>query len=89
MVRARETRVTQRGSGFSVRLPSELVEFVGLKRNSKVRVELSNGSLQVVPVKAKRRHIPLAERMEKALASGTWDGSPYEITQEDRLWLGM
>jgi hypothetical protein len=34
-------------------------------------------------------HIPLAKRMEKLLEAGTWDGTPAEITQEDREWLDM
>jgi len=43
----------------------------------------------VTPIKEQLYHIPLAERMEKALADGTWDGTPPEITEEDREWLDM
>jgi len=41
------------------------------------------------PIATPREHIPLAERMAKALEDGTWDGKPAEITKEDREWLEM
>jgi len=89
MVQAKETRVTQWGASLGVRLPKEIADSVGIKNKSRVRVELKYGCIQVTPVKEQRCHIPLAERMEKALADGTWDGNPAEITQEDREWLNM
>jgi len=59
------------------------------KNKSIVWVELKNRCIQVAPIKGQRNHIPLAERMAKALEDGTWDGKPYEITQEDSDWLDM
>jgi len=44
---------------------------------------------RVTPATAQRYHIPLAERMEKALTDGAWDSTTVEITQEDRDWLDM
>jgi len=89
MILAKETMVTQWGSSLGVRLPKEFAESVGLKNKSMVRVELKYGGIQVMPIEERRYHIPLAERMEKALVDGTWDGKPSEITQEDREWIDM
>jgi len=89
MVQARETRVTQWGPSLGIRLPKEFAEQIGLKNKSMARVELKNGIIQIMPISEQRRHIPLAERMGKALDDGTWDGKPAEITQEDSEWLDM
>ena len=89
MMPAKEARVTQWGTSLGIRLPKEFIDLVGLTHKSIVKVEIINGVLQVKPIKTKRNHIPLAERMEKALADGTWDGKLAEITKEDREWLDM
>ena len=89
MMPAKEARVTQWGTSLGIRLPKEFTDLSGLKHKSLVQMEIKNGVLQVMPIKGQRYHIPLAERMEKALEDGTWDGKPAEITKEDREWLDM
>jgi antitoxin component of MazEF toxin-antitoxin module len=85
----KEVRVTPWGTSLGIRLPKEFIDLIGLKPQSLVQVKVIGGALQVKPTHPKRRHIPLAERMEKALADGTWNGKPYELTAEDREWLDM
>ena len=89
MTLAKETRIMRWGAGLGIRLPKEFSDFIGLKHRSLIRMEVKNGILQVIPIAAQRIHIPLTERMEKALANGTWDGKPAEITDEDKEWLNM
>lgn len=89
MIQARETRVTQWGPSLGVRLPKEIADSVGIKNKSMVRVELKYGAIQVMPVKEQRYHIPLSERMEKAIKDDAWDETPYGLTKEDMEWLNM
>ena len=86
---AKEIRVTQWGTSLGIRLPKEFSDLIGLKHKSLVKVELKDNMLQVMPIKTRRVHVPLSERMDKALADGLCSGKPAEITEEDKEWLDM
>jgi hypothetical protein len=53
----------------------------------KVQLEIKNGALQVIPIIEPRRRKPLSEILADALENRDWDGTPAEITDEDRVWL--
>lgn len=80
---------TNWGGNIGVRLPKDFAEILGIKVKSKVQVDLVNGAIVITPVKIPREPIPLAERQRIAFENGTWDGKPYELTQEDKDWLNM
>ena len=81
--------VSNWGGNMGVRLPKDFAEIVGIKNKSKVQAKVIDGAIMISPIKTPRNHVPLAERMAKALEDGAWDGKPSEITQEDREWLDM
>lgn len=85
MMPAKTITVTDWGGGMGIMLPEDFAEVVGIKNESEVQARVEGGAIIIVPVKKARRHVPLAERMEKALQ----DGKPYEITKEDRDWTEM
>ena len=87
MLEAKETRVNKWGSSLGIRLPREFTDLSGLEHKSKVRIEMSNGILHVIPVVEPRQRKPLAAILAEALDSGEWDGAPAPITAEDNEWL--
>jgi len=89
MLPAKTITVSNWGGNIGVRLPKDFAEIVGIKHKSKVQAQVVDGAIMIHPIKTTRDHIPLSERMAKALEDGTWNGKPAEITQEDREWLDM
>ena len=87
MTLAKTLTVINRGGNIDVRLPKDFAELLGIRHQSQVQAEVLDGAIRIVPLRSPRRHIPLAERMEAALAEGSWDGKPAELTPEDREWL--
>ena len=87
MMPAREARVTQWGTSLGIRLPKEFTDLCNLKQKSVVRMEIRDGTLLVMPIVEPRKRKPLAEVLASAQESGAWDGTPAEITAEDRIWL--
>jgi antitoxin component of MazEF toxin-antitoxin module len=84
-MQARETSVNKWGSSLGVRLPREFTELFDIKHKSSVKMEMKDGVLIVMPVTELRKRKPLAEII--AEKRGEWDGTPAEITTEDRQWL--
>jgi antitoxin component of MazEF toxin-antitoxin module len=89
MVEAKIITVTKWGGTLGVRLPVEFINKTGISDKSKIQSKIIGNALMLTVPETQRHHIPLAERMEKALIGGTWNGNPYEINQEDRDWLDM
>ena len=87
MMQAKETKVNKWGTSLGVRLPKEFTDHFGIKHKSKIQMEMKNGVLQITPVTEPRVRKPLAEILAAASENGTWDGTPAEITAEDREWL--
>jgi len=81
--------VSNWGGNMGIRIPKDFAEVVGIQEKSKVQAKVVDGAIMIFPLTPPREHIPLAERMAKALEDGTWDGNPAEITKEDREWLEM
>jgi len=81
--------VTKWGGTLGVRLPKEFVSKTGLTDKSKMQFRVVGNAIMLSVPDAQRRHIPLSERMEKALMDDSCDITPYEITEEDREWLDM
>jgi len=86
-MQARETSVNKWGSSLGVRLPKEFTDLFNIKHKSSVKMEMKNGVLLIMPVTQMRKRQPLAEILSEALDKGEWDGTPAEITIEDRQWL--
>ena len=86
-MQARETRVSKWGSSLGIRLPKEFTDSVGIDNKSMVQIEIKDGVLQIKPIAELRKRKPLSEILTKALEDGTWDGTPAEISAEDREWL--
>jgi len=55
--------------------------YLGIDHKSKVQLEVKDGVLQVIPI---RKRKPLAEILAAAQKNGTWDGTPPELTEEDK-----
>jgi antitoxin component of MazEF toxin-antitoxin module len=89
MVEAKTITVTKWGGTLGVRLPKEFVSKTGITDKSKMQLKIVGNVIMLTVPDTQRRHIPLSERMEKALLDGSWDGEPSEITEEDREWLDM
>lgn len=85
----REARVTQWGTSLGIRLPKEFTDLIGVTHKSIVKMEIKDGILQVKPIVEPHRRKPLAEILAMAQENGTWDGTPAEITPDDREWLDM
>ena len=89
MIPAKTITVTNWGGNMGVRLPKDFTEAVGIRHKSKVQARVRDDAIIITPIKTPHNHIPLADRMERALQAGTWDGKSYGITKEDREWLDM
>lgn len=89
MVEAKTITVTKWGGTLGIRLPVEFINKTGISDKSKIQTKIIGNALMLTIPETQRRHMPLAERMEKALIDETWDGKVAEITQEDREWLNM
>ena len=89
MMVVKEASVTQWGTSLGIRLPKEFTDIAGLKHKSMVQMTLKDGVLHVMPAKPPHVRKTLAEILAAALEDGTWDGTPAEITQEDRELLDM
>ena len=87
MMQAKETRVNKWGTSLGVRLPKEFTDLFGLEHKSKIQMVMKNGVLHIIPVTEPRKRKPLAEILATAQENGTWDGTPAEITIEEREWL--
>ena len=86
-MQAKETRVNKWGSSLGVRLPREFTDLFGIEHKSKVQMEIKNGALLVMPIVESRKRKPLAEILAAAADNGEWDGTPAEISHEDKEWL--
>jgi antitoxin component of MazEF toxin-antitoxin module len=89
MMPTKTLTVSNWGGNMGVRLPKDFAEIVGIEHKSKVQAKIVDGAIMIFPIKTSRNHIPLAERMAKAIEDKIWNGEPSEITQEDREWLDM
>ena len=87
MLQAKETNVNRWGTSLGIRLPKEFTDLFNIKHKSKVQLVMSDGILQVIPIAEPRKRKQLSEILSAAHESGTWDGTPAEITEEDREWL--
>ncbi len=81
MTGAKTVRINRWGNGLGIRLPKEFVDSAGITETSRVEVRQTDEGLLITCVKAKRRHIMLAERLKN------WEGGPYTLTGEDQAWL--
>jgi len=89
MMPTKTLTVSNWGGNMGIRIPKDFAEVIGIQEKSKVQAKVVDGAIMIFPITTLREHIPLAERMAKALEDGTWDGKPAEITKEDREWLEM
>ena len=87
MMQTKETSVNKWGSSLGVRLPREFIDLFSIKHKSKVKMEMKNGVLLVMPVVESRKRKPLAEILSAARQSGEWDGTPAEINPDERHCL--
>ena len=78
-----QTTIVKWGNSQGIRLPKTLLESVNLTDSDTVDVVAENGSIIIKKSKAKRVHIPLAERLKG------WNGQPYELTDQDKEWLNI
>ena len=81
MGKTRTIRVNRWGNGLGIRLPKEFTDREGITESSTVEAIVTIDGLMITGAKNSRKHIPLAVRLKD------WNGQPYEIAGEDRVWL--
>ena len=79
----RTIRVNRWGNGLGIRLPKEFTDKEGITEASSVEVAVTEGGLTIIKAKSPRKHVPLSERLKN------WEGQPYELSSEDKVWLDM
>jgi len=89
MVSTRTITVNKWGGALGIRLPKDFVEKAGISEKEQLQTKIVGKTLVLYFPEEKRSHIPLAERMKKAIEDGTWNGKPYQLTDEDKEWDKM
>ena len=87
MMPTKTLTVSNWGGNMGVRLPKDFAEIVGIEYKSKVQAKVVDGAIMIFPIKTSHKRKPLSEILATALKNGDWDGTPAEITDEDRAWL--
>ena len=79
-----QTTIAKWGNSQAIRLPKTILQTANIAESDTVELlPLKNSIIIKKAEKARRQHIPLAQRIKD------WDGKPYELTQEDNEWLDM
>jgi len=67
------------GGSTALRIPKDFLRQLNVDEKSTVRIRISdNNDLIITPIYT---HRTLVERFEG------WDGGPYALTDEDKIWL--
>jgi antitoxin component of MazEF toxin-antitoxin module len=81
-----ETVVSSWGNSLGIRIPKTISDLCHLTDKSKVKIEASDDIIVITKIKEPKKHIPMSERMKLCK---DWDGKPYELTTEDKMWDTM
>ena len=71
------------GNSQAIRLPKALLEIASLEENEQVQILARQNEIIIKKAEKNIKHKSLAERLKD------WDGTPYELTDEDREWQDM
>jgi len=77
------TTIQKWGNSQAVRLPKAILETASIKENEQVDILAERNQIIIKKSRKRREHIPLAERLKD------WDGQPYELNDEDEVWLDL
>ena len=75
------TTIQKWGNSQAIRLPKAILETASIKENEQVQILAEQGKIIILKPRGKREHKPLAERLKD------WNGQPYELNSEDKIWF--
>jgi antitoxin component of MazEF toxin-antitoxin module len=78
-----ETVASYMGNSLGFRVSDSIQEISHITDNTRVLIEAEPNKIIITRIEEKRRHRPISERIKD------WDGQPYELTDEDKVWLNM
>jgi antitoxin component of MazEF toxin-antitoxin module len=70
-------KVNRWGNSFGIRIPKEFLTLYDIDECSQFKFVDKMGTISLIPLKKKREHITLAERLKD------WDGIPFETELVD------
>jgi len=77
------TTIQKWGNSKAVRLPKAVLETANIEENEQVLILAERNQITIKKLRKHREHIPLAERLKN------WNGQPYELNDEDKVWLDL